>query len=254
MNALVTQGLSVRYGAQSFAIEDVSLALPSGVMGAIVGPNGAGKSTLVKALLGLVEPDAGSVTLFGGSVAKQRHRVGYVPQRSAIDWDFPATALDVVVMGLYRQLGLFRRPGRAERARALAALAKVGLEPLAQRQIGQLSGGQQQRVFLARALVQEADLYLLDEPLAGVDATSEAALIEVLGRLRDGGSTVLAVHHDLSTLAEYFEWVALLNVGLIAQGALGDAFTEANVQRAYGGRLPLPGTVVSSATRLAAAD
>lgn len=255
MNALVTRGLSVRYGGGTSAIEDVSLEVPAGVMGAIVGPNGAGKSTLIRAVLGLTEPDAGQVILFGEDARKTRHRVGYVPQRSTIDWDFPATALDVVVMGLYRRLGLFRRPGRAERQAALAALAAVGMDVLASRQIGQLSGGQQQRVFLARALVQDADLYLLDEPLAGVDAVSEAALVKVLRRLRDDGKSVVAVHHDLGTLADYFEWLALLNVRLIAQGPLDEVYTEENVERAYGGRLPRPRTDAGMhvATRTAAA-
>ncbi len=255
MNALVTRGLSVRYGAGASAVEDVSLEVPAGVMGAIVGPNGAGKSTLIRAVLGLTEPDAGQVILFGEDARKTRHRVGYVPQRSTIDWDFPATALDVVVMGLYRRLGLFRRPGRVERQAALAALAAVGMDALASRQIGQLSGGQQQRVFLARALVQDADLYLLDEPLAGVDAVSEAALVKVLRRLRDDGKSVVAVHHDLGTLADYFEWLALLNVRLIAQGPLDEVYTEENIERAYGGRLPRPrtGAGMHVSTRTAAA-
>lgn len=238
MDILVTRGLSVCYDSGTSAIENVDLTVPAGVMGAIVGPNGAGKSTLIKSALGLIEPDEGSVKLLGEAVEKTRHRVGYVPQRSAVDWDFPATALDVVTMGLYRRLGLFRRPGRAERQRALEALAEVGMELLARRHIGQLSGGQQQRVFLARALVQEAEFYLLDEPLAGVDAVSEAALVKVLRRLADEGRSVLAVHHDLSTLTDYFEWLALLNVELIAQGPLADVYTDENIQRAYGGRLP----------------
>lgn len=238
MNVLETNGLSVRYGGGNYAIQDIDLAVPAGVMGAVVGPNGAGKSTLIKAVLGLTEPTAGRALLFGEETHRARHRVGYVPQRSTIDWDFPATALDVVVMGLYRKLGLFRRPGRAERAAALDALAAVGMDALATRPIGQLSGGQQQRVFLARALVQDADLYLLDEPLAGVDAVSEAALVDVLRRLRDDGKTVLAVHHDLGTLDDYFDWLALLNVQLLAQGPLEDVYTDENLARAYGGRLP----------------
>ncbi len=239
MTALATRDLGVAYQGTP-ALQGVNLNMPAGVMGAIVGPNGAGKSTLVKAVLGLITPGRGEALLFGESVAKARHRVGYVPQRSAIDWDFPATALDVVVMGLYRRLGLFGRPGRAERERALAALFETGMAAFAARQIGQLSGGQQQRVFLARALAQDADLYLLDEPLAGVDAVSEEALVRVLMRLRDEGKTVLAVHHDLSTLGDYFEWLALLNVQLIAQGPLTETYTLENLQRAYGGHLPRP--------------
>jgi len=236
--AIRTRGLTFRYGGGP-VIEGVDLAVPSGVLGAIVGPNGAGKSTLVKSILGLLRADDGEVLLFGEEALRARHRVGYVPQRSTIDWDFPANALDVVTMGLYRRLGWFRRPGRKERVLALEALERVGMETFHARHIGQLSGGQQQRVFLARALVQDAELYLLDEPLAGVDAVSEAALVRVLGQLRDAGKTVLAVHHDLNTLSEYFEWLALLNVRLVAQGELGSVFTPANVHQAYGGRLPL---------------
>ncbi|MFA5551683.1 MAG: metal ABC transporter ATP-binding protein [Trueperaceae bacterium] len=232
-----TVDASVRYGKVS-AVEHVSLEVPVGVMGAIVGPNGAGKSTLLKLLLGLQDDYEGEVYLLGEDVARSRHRVAYVPQRSTVDWDFPADVLDVVLMGLYRELGPLRRVGRVEKARARAALAEVGMADFERRQIGQLSGGQQQRVFLARALVQQAELYLLDEPFAGVDAASELALVRVLKRLNAEGVTVLAVHHDLNTLEKYFDWLALLNVRLMAQGPLAATLTPEALQAAYGGRLP----------------
>lgn len=237
---VATRQATVRYG-RTPAVENVTLAVPRGVMGAIVGPNGAGKSTLLKLLLGLVDDHDGEVSLLGGEVERNRHRVGYVPQRSTVDWDFPADVLDVVLMGLYRGLGPFGRVGRNEKAKARAALDEVGMAEFEQRQIGQLSGGQQQRVFLARALVQRAELYLLDEPFAGVDAASEAALVRVLRRLNSEGATVLAVHHDLNTLDRYFDWLALLNVRLVAQGALKDTLTAEALQAAYGGRLPTMG-------------
>ena len=235
--AAQTVGATVRYGKVS-AIEDVSLEVPTGVMGAIVGPNGAGKSTLLKLLLGLQDDYDGHVYLLGEDVAQSRHRVAYVPQRSTVDWDFPADVLDVVLMGLYRGLGPLRRVGRAEKAQARAALEEVGMADFERRQIGQLSGGQQQRVFLARALVQQAELYLLDEPFAGVDAASEVALVRVLQRLNAEGVTVLAVHHDLNTLKKYFDWLALLNVRLVAQGPLASTLTAEALQAANGGRLP----------------
>lgn len=236
--ALETREVSLSYSKQP-ALEGVSLRVPRGVLGAVVGPNGAGKSSLLKVLLGLDDGHEGEAFLLGEPALRARHRVGYVPQRSTVDWDFPANALDVVTMGLFRELGPLRRAGKQARARALAALAEVGLEEFAGRQIGQLSGGQQQRVFLARALVQRAELYLLDEPFAGVDAASEAALMSVLRRLNEAGSTVLAVHHDLNTLADYFDWLALLNVRLHAQGPLEEVFTVEPLQATYGGRLPL---------------
>jgi len=248
--AAETVGVSLRYG-RALALDGVSLRVPRGAMGAVVGPNGAGKSTLLKVLLGLDDGHEGDAYLLGRPALQARHLVGYVPQRSTVDWDFPATALDVVTMGLYRQLGPFRRAGRAARERARAALAEVGMEAFEDRQIGQLSGGQQQRVFLARALVQEAELYLLDEPFAGVDAASEAALVEVLRRLNAQGATVVAVHHDLTTLASYFDWIALLNVRLFAQGPLAATLTPEALQAAYGGRLPLLATLAPEEVRRA---
>ncbi|CAN5813030.1 metal ABC transporter ATP-binding protein [soil metagenome] len=218
---------------------DIDLDVPPGVMAAIVGPNGAGKSTLIKTALGLVRPVAGHVRFFGRRYREVQRRVGYVPQRSSVDWDFPTTALDVVTMGLYGRLGWFRRPGRAERAKAMAALEAVGMQDYAGRQISQLSGGQQQRVFIARALVQEADLYFLDEPLAGVDAVTERTVVGVLHGLRDAGKTVIVVHHDLHTVERYFDWLVMLNVRVIAQGPVATAYTPDALRRTYGGQIAL---------------
>jgi manganese/zinc/iron transport system ATP- binding protein len=204
---------------------------------AIVGPNGAGKTTLIKAILGLIRPAAGQVLIHGRPYTQQRQMVGYVPQRGSVDWDFPTTVLDVVMMGRYGALGWLRRPGRQDRARALEALEKVGMHTFADRQISQLSGGQQQRVFLARALVQDAQLYFMDEPFQGVDATTERAIVTLLQSLRADGKTVVVVHHDLQTVPEYFDWVTLLNVRRIASGPVAEAFTEHNLRLAYGGRV-----------------
>jgi manganese/zinc/iron transport system ATP- binding protein len=234
--AIEATDLTVAYQEKP-VLWDVDLEAPEGVLMAVVGPNGAGKSTLMKTILGLVPAAAGQVRVYGKPYEEQRHLVGYVPQRGSVDWDFPTDALDVVTMGLYRRLGWMRRPGKAERAAALEALDKVGMADFADRQISQLSGGQQQRVFLARALIQGAQIYLMDEPFAGVDATTERAIIGLLRELRRQGKTVLVVHHDLQTVPEYFDWVMLLNVRRIASGPVDEAFTEDNLRRAYGGRI-----------------
>jgi len=217
---------------------DVDLAVPEGVLLAVVGPNGAGKTTFIKAVLGLVRPAAGQVLIHGRPYAESRRLVAYVPQRGSVDWDFPTSVLDVVTMGLYGRLGWFRRPGRAEREAALHALDEVGMADLAGRQIAQLSGGQQQRVFLARALVQDASVYFMDEPFQGVDATTERAIVTLLQRLRAAGKTLLVVHHDLQTVPEYFDQVMLLNVRRIAAGPVADVFTDENLRLTYGGRVP----------------
>ena len=216
---------------------DVDLEVPRGVLMAVVGPNGAGKTTLMKAILGLAPVAAGQVRINGRPYAEQRRQVGYVPQRGSVDWDFPTDVLDVVMMGRYGALGWFRRPGGRERAEALAALDKVGMADFAGRQISQLSGGQQQRVFLARALVQDAAVYFMDEPFQGVDATTERAIVGLLKELRAAGKTVLVVHHDLQTVPEYFDWVTLLNVRRIASGPVAQVFTEDNLRHTYGGRI-----------------
>jgi len=234
--ALEVHDLTVAYRTEP-VLWDVDLALPEGQLVAVVGPNGAGKSTLLKAALGLVRPLTGWVKFFGEPIARRRAWVGYVPQRESVDWDFPTSALDVVTMGLYRRLGWLRRPGKAERQRALACLDKVGMADFAGRQIAQLSGGQQQRVFLARALAQDARLYLMDEPFAGVDALTERAIVTLLQELRAEGRTVICVHHDLQTVPEYFDWVVLLNLRLVAAGPVATTFTSENLQQTYGGRL-----------------
>ena len=218
---------------------DIDLTVPEGKLVGIVGPNGAGKTTLIKAALGLVPLASGKVEIYGQTYDKQRHLVGYVPQRESVDWDFPVTVRDVVLMGTYGRLGWIRRPGRAEREIAQRCLEQVDIAALADRQIRQLSGGQQQRVFLARALAQEAKLYFLDEPFAGVDAATEAAIVELLHTLRSTGKTVLVVHHDLQTVREYFDYVILLNMRLIACGDVDTTFTNENLHKTYGGRLTL---------------
>ncbi|MEQ5827640.1 metal ABC transporter ATP-binding protein [Sulfitobacter sp. NFXS29] len=233
---LAVRGMTVSYG-QKPAVFSVDMTVQPSKMTAIIGPNGAGKSTLLKAALGILTPLAGTATVYGKPVAEQRHRIAYVPQRASVDWDFPTRVIDVVLMGLYPQLGLLGRIRPVHRARATDCLARVGMEDFATRQIGQLSGGQQQRVFLARALAQEADLYLLDEPFAGVDAATEKAIIAVLKSLRDAGKTVVAVHHDLSTVAEYFDNVFLINTHRVAEGRVEEVFQANHLQDAYGGRL-----------------
>ena len=216
---------------------DIDLEVPQGVLMAIVGPNGAGKTTLIKSILGLIRPAAGQVQVLGASYQESRSKVAYVPQRGSVDWDFPTSVLDVVMMGRYGALGWLRRPGAKERDLAMIALDKVGMADFRDRQISQLSGGQQQRVFLARALVQDANVYLMDEPFQGVDAKTERAIVSVLREIRELGGTVVAVHHTLQTVHEYFEWVTLLNVKRIASGPVGEVFTEENVREAYGGRV-----------------
>ncbi|WP_135556115.1 metal ABC transporter ATP-binding protein [Paenibacillus cymbidii] len=230
--------MTVAYRKQP-VLRDVSLEVPEGKLVGIVGPNGAGKSTLIKAALGLIPRLTGEVTVYGKPYKEQRKLVGYVPQRESVDWDFPTNALDVVMMGRYGQLGWFRRPGAKERALAMEALRKVGMDGYAGRQISQLSGGQQQRIFLARALAQDARLYLMDEPFVGVDAATEKAIVSLLNELKEQGKTVLVVHHDLATVTEYFDWVLLLNAEVVAFGPTEEVFTTANLQRTYGGRLAI---------------
>jgi len=228
---------------------DVDVSFPARKLIAIVGPNGAGKSTLLKAILGLVPLASGGVQIFGKTLKQARSLIGYVPQRETVDWDFPVDALDVVLMGRYGRLGWIRRPGKADRAAAMESLRKVGMEEFATRQISQLSGGQQQRVFLARALAQDASLYFMDEPFAGVDAATEKAIVDVLRELRGAGRTVIAVHHDLQTVPEYFDHVVLLNMRLVAAGPVASTFTRANLQKTYGGRLTILDEAIESVRR-----
>ncbi len=234
--ALAVRDLTVAYRDKP-VLWDIDLTVPAGVLVAIVGPNGAGKTTLIKAVLGLLPIAAGQVLVFDKPYARQRDRVAYVPQRGSVDWDFPASVLDVVLMGLYGKIGWIRRPGRADRQKAMTALEQVGMDAFASRQISQLSGGQQQRVFLARALVQDADLYLMDEPFQGVDATTERAIVSLMHGLRERGKTVLVVHHDLQTVSDYFDHVMLLNIRCIASGPVESVFTEENLRLTYGGRV-----------------
>jgi manganese/zinc/iron transport system ATP- binding protein len=235
---LAIHDLTVAYQRKP-VIWDIELNIPEGSLVGIVGPNGAGKSTLLKACLDLIPKTSGWARVYGAPYAKQRHLVGYVPQRETVDWDFPVTALDVVAMGTYRQLGWFKRVGKAERARALEAMEQVGISEYADRQISQLSGGQQQRVFLARALVQDASLYFMDEPFAAVDAATEQAIVELLKQLRAKGKTCIVVHHDLATVSKYFDWLVLLNMRIVAAGPTKEVFTRENLRKTYGGKLDL---------------
>jgi len=231
--AVKVDDLTVAYNYKP-VLWDIDLTVPEGVLMAIVGPNGAGKSTLIKAILGIIKPIAGSISIFGEPYAKQRKMVAYVPQKGSVDWDFPTTAFDVVLMGTYGSLGWIKRPGAKEKKIALESMEKVGMLSYRNRQISQLSGGQQQRVFLARALAQDASIYFMDEPFQGVDATTEIAIINILKELRKAGKTVIVVHHDLQTVPEYFDWVTFLNVKKIATGPVKEIFNDDNLTKTYG--------------------
>jgi manganese/zinc/iron transport system ATP- binding protein len=236
--ALEIHDMTVAYHRKP-VLWDIDLAIPEGKLVGIVGPNGAGKTTLIKAVLGLIPLASGKVLIYGEPFFEQRRLIGYVPQRESVDWDFPVTVDDVVLMGTYGRLGWFRRPGRGECQIAERCLAQVGMGEFAHRQIRQLSGGQQQRVFLARALAQDARIYFMDEPFSGVDAATEAAIIELLQSLRTQGKTVFVVHHDLQTVRSYFDYVILLNMRLVASGPTETTFTPANLHKTYGGRLTI---------------
>jgi len=225
---------------------NIDMTLPHGALIGIIGPNGAGKSTLIKAAMGLLPLGSGYVRMFDQDLDTVRQRVSYVPQRESVDWDFPTSVLDVVMMGRYAKLGLLRRPSRQDKTIALNCLEQVGMEAYVKRQISQLSGGQQQRVFLARALAQEADLYFMDEPFAGVDAATESAILEILRNLTAQGKTVIVVHHDLQSAAEFFDWIVLLNMRLVSVGPIEEVFTNAQLQETYGGKL----TVLSEVSEL----
>ena len=235
---LAIQDLTVAYHRKP-VIWDVGLEIPEGKLVGIVGPNGAGKSTLIKACLNLVACTSGEILIYGSVYEKARKRVGYVPQRESVDWDFPVSALDVVAMGTYGTLGWFRRVNKRAKSLAMQALDRVGLADYADRQISQLSGGQQQRTFLARALVQDADVYFMDEPFAAVDAATERAIVELLKELQQRGKTCLVVHHDLATVAQYFDWTVLLNMRVVAAGPTSEVFNQENLRKTYGGKLSL---------------
>jgi manganese/zinc/iron transport system ATP- binding protein len=242
---LEVHDLTVAYDRRP-VLYGIDLTVPAGSLTGIIGPNGAGKSTLLKAVLGLLPLSAGWVKIFGGPLAQNARRTGYVPQRESVDWDFPVNVMDVVLMGRYGHLPPGRRPGRADREIARACLDQVQMLPLARRQIGNLSGGQRQRVFLARALAQESDIYFMDEPFAGVDAATEAAIVDLLREMKARGKTVVVVHHDLSTARDYFDRLVLLNVRLVAAGPTAEVFTPELLQKTYGGRLTILSDVVQS--------
>ncbi|NJN77121.1 MAG: metal ABC transporter ATP-binding protein [Saprospiraceae bacterium] len=232
------KGLSVSYD-RKVVLSNVYLEIAEGSLCGILGPNGAGKSTLFKAVLGLTEINSGKILIDGEPIQNRRKEVVYVPQKGEIDWQFPATVLDVVMMGRYPHLSLFQRLSKQDKDMAMAALKDMGIEHLAKRQIGELSGGQQQRVFLARAICQEASIFLLDEPFVGVDITTEEKIVEILKRLASQGKTLLVVHHDLSKVEDYFDHIILLNQRIIASGETKKTFTDDNINNAYGGQLTI---------------
>jgi manganese/zinc/iron transport system ATP- binding protein len=246
--ALEVQGLAVSYRGKP-VLRGIDLAVPGGTLTGMMGPNGAGKSTLLKCIIGEIVPDAGSIRLLGSPLRRVLGRVGYVPQRESIDWDFPVSVMDVALMGTAHGLGWFGRPGRDHRRRAREALERTGLADVANRRIGELSGGQQQRAFLARAIAQQADLYLMDEPFAGVDAATERAMVDLLGEIRDSGRTVVVVHHDLRTAAHYFDRLVLLNLRVVAHGGAADVLRPEVVEQAYGGRLTLLSDIAAREAR-----
>ncbi|MBN3581980.1 metal ABC transporter ATP-binding protein [Algoriphagus aestuarii] len=224
---------------QSPVLWNVDLSLPSGKLIGILGPNGAGKSTLIKAIMGLVTPSSGYVKVFDKTLEEVRSQISYVPQRESVDWNFPASVLDVVMMGTYGKLGLFKRPGKKEKDIALSCLDQVGMMSFVNRQISELSGGQQQRVFIARALAQEADLYLMDEPFAGVDMSTETAIFHLLKEMTAKGKTVIVVHHDIHSAMNYFDWIIMLNMHLVASGPNDQVMSEEMLRKTYGGKLNL---------------
>ncbi len=234
--ALEVHNLTASYQRKP-VLWEIDFALPAGKLVGIVGPNGSGKTTLLKNIMGLMQPDGGYVNLFGKKLDEVRQRVSYVPQRESVDWDFPASVLDVVQMGRYRRSNLFKRLSAEDKHVAAEALEKVGMLPYAKRQISQLSGGQQQRVFIARSLAQQADLYLMDEPFVGVDASTEESILTLLSEMKQEGKTVVIVHHDLQTAYDYFDWIVLLNTRLVAAGSKEEVFRSDLLQEAYGGRL-----------------
>ncbi len=235
--AVSVRALTVSYGERP-VLRSVSFDVPRGKLMGVVGPNGAGKSTLLKAMLGLIIPDGGTVRVQGLPVVNSRNAVAYVPQTEAVDWDFPVTVYDVVLMGRYGRMGWFGRPGAADRQMALRALDQVSMIDFRSRHIRQLSGGQQKRVFIARALCQQADILLLDEPFAGVDAATEQAIFQLIDRLTADGKTLIVVNHDLSVLKR-FDLILLLNQQVVAFGPTDQTISDENMRRTYGGRLTL---------------
>lgn len=232
-HALKTVQLCVNYD-KTPVLWDISLSIPAGKIVGIIGPNGAGKSTFIKAVLGLLQPSSGKIEFFGKPREEVKQRIAYVPQRESVDWDFPISVKELVLMGRYGKLGLFKHPRKADHDAAEHFLSLVGMAPFSERQISQLSGGQQQRVFLARALMQEADIYFLDEPFAGIDIASEVVVMDILRKLRDGGKTIFIVHHDLTSVESYFDWVIMLNMRLVASGSVLQVFNPDTLNSTYG--------------------
>ncbi len=241
--AIEVHNLTVTYNRRP-VLWDIDFTLPAGQLIGVIGPNGSGKTTLLKSIMGLVQPSGGYVKIFDRPLGEARARISYVPQRESVDWDFPISVREVVQMGRYRRSNLLRPLNKSDRHIAAEALAKVGMSEFAGRQISQLSGGQQQRVFIARSLAQQADLYLMDEPFAGVDAASESAILTLLAEMKDQGKTVLIVHHDLQTVHQFFDWVVLLNTRMVASGPVAEVFTQERLQEAYGGQLNILSRVV----------
>ncbi|KXH87126.1 metal ABC transporter ATP-binding protein [Sporosarcina sp. HYO08] len=235
-DAIAVSNLNVSYYGKE-VLHNINFSIEQGKLTGIIGPNGAGKSTLLKSLLNLIGKDKGDIMLLGSNLKGVRKRIAYVPQRSTIDWDFPITVKDTVLIGTYPAIGLMKRPSRKEKAWAMQCLEKVNMAEYQDRQIGELSGGQQQRVFLARALAQKADLFLLDEPFVGIDVTSEEMIVKILKELRDEGKTIIVVHHDLKKAEEYFDELLLLNRELIAAGSVKEVYTPGIIAKAYGSQL-----------------
>ena len=225
MNAIEIRNLTVAYG-ENIALENLNLDVEAGSLMALVGPNGAGKSTLIKTILKFLKQITGEIKINGKTLA-------YVPQRNSVDWDFPTTLFDVVEMGCYGRVGLFKRVNKEEKQKVLKAIEQVGMLDFKDRQISELSGGQQQRAFIARALVQEADIYLMDEPFQGVDSTTEKSIVDILKKLKSEGKTLIVVHHDLQTVPTYFETVTFINKSVIASGQIKEVFTQENIDMAY---------------------
>ena len=232
MSIIKVEDLTVAYEDKP-VLWDIELEVKKGVLMAVVGPNGAGKSTLIKAMLDLIKPITGEVRFYGEKYSKVRDRIAYVPQRGSVDWDFPTTVFDVVEMGRYGKVGWLKRVGKIDKEKTGEAIKMVEMEEFSDRQISQLSGGQQQRVFLARALVQEADIYFMDEPFQGVDNKTEKSIIKILKKLRDENKTVIVVHHDLQTVKEYFDYVTFINVSVVASGPVEEIFTPENIEKTY---------------------
>lgn len=243
MSVVSVKHLTVTYDKDP-VLWDVSLEIPKHQLVAVIGPNGAGKTTLFNSLLGIITPTMGTSTVLGKRIDHARKKLAYVPQIKSVDWDFPTSVFDVVVMGSYVNLGWIKRPGKKEKEKALDCLKKVGMEAFKNRQINELSGGQKQRVFIARALMQDAECYFLDEPFAGVDAKTEQEIVELLQELRSKNKSIIVVHHDLYTVKKYFDWVVLLNRQLVAAGKADEVMTSSNLHRTYGGLAPITGETV----------